>query len=169
MSGARGYVRRLVEALEAYVPGVQPDGGGWLKLNTNENPYPPNPGVIEVLTRYDAANLRLYPDPMSAELGRAAARAFGVRAEQVIAGNGSDEILSMIMQAFVDPGETVAYPFPTYVLYRTLAQIADARVLEVPWEETFAFPRELAGCDAKLLILCNPNSPSGSLVDVIQT
>jgi len=156
--------RKAVENMTPYVPGEQPADGVYIKLNTNENPYPPAGAVIDALARYDARKLRLYPDPVSKDLCAAAAAAFGVRQDQVVAGNGSDEILSMIMQAFVDPGETVAYPFPTYVLYRTLAQIAGARVLEKPWEDAFKFPSQLIGCDAKLLLLCNPNSPSGSFV-----
>ena len=147
-----------------YIPGEQPPDGVYIKLNTNENPYPPADAVVDALARCDARKLRLYPDPVSRDLCAAAATAFGVREDQLLAGNGSDEILSMIMRAFVDPGQAVAYPFPTYVLYRTLAQIAGARVLEVPWEDAFKFPSQLIGCDAKILLLCNPNSPSGSPV-----
>jgi histidinol-phosphate aminotransferase len=154
-----------IPALAAYMPGEQPMEGGFIKLNTNENPYPPSPRAIEAARAAVADSLRLYPDPLATPLRAAAAKRFGLDIENVLAGNGSDELLALCMRAFVPAGTgVVVYPEPTYVLYRTLAAIHTARTRPVPYPRDYALPEALFKARGNLLYLANPNSPSGSWV-----
>ena len=114
-----------VEALAGYVPGEQPHFPGMVKLNTNENPYPPSPKVGEALAAFDWKSLRLYPDPVFMRVREIIARNVGCRPSQVFVGNGSDEILALFTRAFVEVGGTVGYFDPTYSLYSVLAAIRD--------------------------------------------
>src|SRR6476619_3763906 len=95
------FIRPNIARLAGYVPGEQPQGGGFVKLNTNENPYPPSPLVLEAIARALTDRLRLYPDPMATEFRRAAAELHGVDPDMILAGNGSDDILTIITRAFV--------------------------------------------------------------------
>jgi len=156
--------RRIVEAMEGYVPGEQPRDRRYVKLNTNENPYPPSPQVLEALHDAVAENLRLYPRPMADELRERAARLYRLQPENVLVGNGSDELLAIVMRACVDPASRVAYPVPTYSLYDTLVSIHGGQAVHVPFPPDFSLPEALLETDAKLVIVCNPNSPSGTLV-----
>jgi histidinol-phosphate aminotransferase len=158
------WFRPAVEALEPYVPGEQPRDRRTIKLNTNENPYPPSPRVLEALREAIGDGLRLYPQPMADELRERAARLYGLRPEQVLVGNGSDELLSMLMRACVDPGTRVAYPVPTYSLYDTLVAVQGGVAVRIPFPEDFSLPEELFRAAAELTLLCNPNSPSGTFV-----
>ncbi len=156
--------RKTVAAMEAYVPGEQPRDRRYVKLNTNENPYPPSPKVEEALRDAIGESLRLYPRPMADELRERAARLYRARPENVLVGNGSDELLAILMNACVDPGTPVAYPVPTYTLYDTLTTLHAAEVIRVPFGPDYALPEELDHVQARLVIVCNPNSPSGTLV-----
>jgi len=158
------YFRPNVEAMSGYVPGEQPQGGGFVKLNTNENPYPPSPRVVEALRKWIGPKLRLYPDPNATAVRERVGRLFDVSPDRVIVGNGSDDILTIVYRSFVEPGEVVAYPTPTYSLYPTLARIQGARVREVPFPEDFSLPCELSETGTKLTLLSNPNSPTGTVV-----
>jgi histidinol-phosphate aminotransferase len=152
--------------MEGYVPGEQPQGRRYIKLNTNENPYPPSPKVLEALKVAATNDLRLYPDPEATALRDKAAQIYGVTPQQVLAGNGSDDLLSMLFRACVDAGSVgqVAYPVPTYSLYDTLVAIQGAEPARVPFPADFALPiAELLATSARLTIICNPNSPSGTL------
>ena len=159
--------RPNIEAMAAYVPGEQPPAGAKvIKLNTNENPYPPSPRVAEAVRAelgQSGERLRLYSDPKALELRKAASDVFGFPVEQILHGNGSDELLAMLFRAFVGEGDTVAYPYPTYVLYETLARAQDGKVLSVDFGRDFALPKELFGTDARLTFLASPNSPSGTI------
>jgi histidinol-phosphate aminotransferase len=157
--------REAIEKMAAYKPGEQPRPGERLiKLNTNENPYPPSPRVRRAVVRVASDSLRLYPAPRADDFVASASRLYGVRKDMILAGNGSDELLAMIFRATLGPGDTVAYPVPTYSLYDTLASIQEARVLGFPVEDDFSIPLdELARARATLTIVCNPNSPSGIL------
>ena len=151
--------------MEGYVPGEQPQDRRYIKLNTNENPYPPSPHVLEALTSAISGELRLYPDPTAKDLRKKAAEVYGVTPEQVIAGNGSDDILAMLFRACVDEGASgqVAYPVPTYSLYDTLARIQGAAPDTAPFGRDFTLPVEaLLVKRARLNLICNPNSPSGT-------
>ena len=158
------YLRRNVAAMTGYVPGEQPRGDSIIKLNTNENPYPPSPRVLTALRKATNGSLRLYPQPLSDTLRSAAAEVYGVRPENIIAGNGSDEILSMLLRSFVGPGERVAFPVPTYSLYDTLIEIQDGVRVAVDYPSDYSLPESLAAQNAALTFLCNPNAPSGTLV-----
>jgi histidinol-phosphate aminotransferase len=152
--------------MEGYVPGEQPQDRRYIKLNTNENPYPPSPHVLEAMRSAVGEDLRLYPDPTAKELRTKAAEIYGVEPDQVLVGNGSDDLLSMLFRACVDAGAPadVAYPVPTYSLYDTLAQIQGSEPKTVPFGPDFALPAEaLLAAGARLNLICNPNSPSGTL------
>src|SRR5262245_20360640 len=114
---AVGRVRRCIQTMQAYVPGKQPSAGTYIKLNTNENPYPPSARVLAALREAVGPELRLYPDPLATRLRETAAGLYGCAVEEVIAGNGSDDILTMIFRTFLDAGDVIATPAPSYTLY----------------------------------------------------
>jgi len=161
-----GYFRPNIETMTGYAPGEQPSDDGVIKLNTNENPYPPSPKVYSALRKAINPSLRLYPEPLSDSLRSVAAGVYGVPLENIIAGNGSDELLSMLLRCFVGPQDRVAFPVPTYSLYDTLVEIQDGVSAQVNYPEDFSLPETLAGQHAALTFLCNPNAPSGTLVSL---
>ncbi|MDP9149047.1 MAG: histidinol-phosphate transaminase [Myxococcota bacterium] len=160
--------RSNVERMTAYSPGEQPvDMGRVVKLNTNENPYPPSPHVLQALKELPADALRRYPDPDATRLRSAAARAWSLASpSMVLAGNGSDDLLTIVLRAFAGEGDAVSFPWPTYSLYKTLCAIQNARALAVSWEENYRLPQGLVHGHAKLVIVANPNAPSGTFVPV---
>ncbi len=161
--------RPHIVALSGYVPGEQPQGGGFIKLNTNENPYPPSPRVLEALTRALTERLRLYPDPVATEFRRVAASLHGVEPDMILAGNGSDDLLTIVTRAFVGPGDLAAYPTPSYLLYSTLIRLEDGREHVVPYtSEWWLNPADFDRAGLKLVYLANPNSPSGTSLSVRQ-
>ncbi|MDH3442806.1 MAG: aminotransferase class I/II-fold pyridoxal phosphate-dependent enzyme, partial [Deltaproteobacteria bacterium] len=161
-----GYFRSNIAAMQGYVPGEQPRDNGFVKLNTNENPYPPSPRILAALRKAINPSLRLYPEPLSDSLRSVAAMVYGVKPENIIAGNGSDELLSMLVRSFVEPNGRVAFAVPTYTLYETLIEIQDGVKAAVNYPEDFSVPDALAAQNAPLTFICNPNSPSGTLVSV---
>ena len=162
------YFRPNIDAMSGYLPGEQPGDVGIIKLNTNENPYAPSPRVYAALRKAVNPSLRLYPEPLSDSLRSAAAAVYGVKPENIIAGNGSDEILSMSLRCFVGPADRVAFPVPTYSLYDTLVEIQDGVSACVAYPADFSLPEALAGQNAALTFLCNPNAPSGTLVSLAE-
>ena len=158
------YFRKNIAALAGYVPGEQPRDENVVKLNTNENPYPPSPRVLAALRKAINRSLRLYPEPLADSLRAVAADVYGVKPENILAGNGSDEILSILMRSFVGPQDRVAFPVPTYSLYDTLIAIQQGERIAVDYPRDFSMPEALASQNAALTFLCNPNSPSGTLV-----
>ncbi len=149
--------------LAGYVPGEQPQGGGYIKLNTNENPYPPSPRVLDALSRALTERLRLYPDPLGTAFCRAAASLHGVEPDMILAGNGSDDLLTILTRAFVGPGDLAAYPTPSYLLYSTLIRLEDGREHVVPYTREWSLnPADFERPGLKLVFLANPNSPSGT-------
>ncbi len=154
--------------MTGYLPGEQPSDQGIIKLNTNENPYPPSARVYAALRIAINPSLRLYPEPLSDSLRSAAAAVYGVKPENIIAGNGSDEILSMLLRCVVGPSGRVAFPVPTYSLYDTLVEIQDGVSLRVEYPSDFSLPEGLARQNAALTFLCNPNAPSGTLLSVAE-
>jgi histidinol-phosphate aminotransferase len=159
-----------VRAVPGYVPGEQPaPDRRVMKLNTNENPYPPSPLVRERLAAALGDGLRLYPDPTAAALRALAARTYGWPAEGIVVGNGSDELISLLIRAVVDPGGSAAQPVPTYSLYETLVRLHGARIVETPFPEDWALPvRELIRAAAPLTFVCSPNSPSGTVATRVE-
>jgi histidinol-phosphate aminotransferase len=155
-----------IDRMAGYVPGEQPrDASGITKLNTNENPYPPSPRVAEAISGALDGRLRLYPDPVGTAFRRAAARLHGVGPDMILAGNGSDDLLTILTRAFAGPGDPVVYPSPSYILYRTLIELQDARPVEVPFSADWTLdPALFARTGARLAFLANPNSPSGTVL-----
>ena len=157
------YFRPHLARLAGYAPGEQPrDVATYTKLNTNENPYPPSPKVAPAIAAA-ATRLRLYPDPVGTAFREAAARRHGVSPDMVLSGNGSDDLLTIITRCFAGPGDVVAYPTPSYILYKTLAELQDARPVEVPFRPDWTLdPAAFAATAPRLAFLANPNSPSGT-------
>ncbi|MEE8310644.1 MAG: histidinol-phosphate transaminase [Candidatus Binatia bacterium] len=150
-------VTERVRVLAGYTPGEQPTESSLVKLNTNENPYPPSPRVVQAVAREAADCLERYPSPMADELREKAAAVHGVDPDQVLAGNGSDELLAICLRACAGEGGVVAYTTPTYSLYRTLAEIVGARIVEIESRSC----TELAASRPAVSFVCNPNSPLG--------
>ena len=154
-----------IDRLSGYVPGLQPQEPGWVKLNTNENPYPPSPEVVAAVESAARGRLNVYPDPLARKFCEQAADYFQLEPDWILPANGSDENLTIITRAFVDPHELVAYPYPSYVLYETLAEIQGARcermLLNPDWSWNQEISQEITR-QAKLVFVPNPNSPSGN-------
>ncbi len=165
MMKKKSYFRPEVDALSGYVPGEQPRMTGLVKLNTNENPYPPSPRIRELLRDFDIDRLRLYSAPAADELCEALAAYHGVSRNMVIAGNGSDDILTMLFRAFTDGSRPLACTDPTYSLYSVLAAMQGAPVIKVSLDpETFAMPSGLLEQvrGANMLVITRPNAPTGN-------
>ena len=153
-----------IAQMQGYVPGEQPRESGFIKLNTNENPYPPSPLVIERLHQACGEGLRRYPDPGATGVRRRLSQLFGVEVEETLVGNGSDELLNIALRCFAGPGDQVVYPYPTYAYYEKLIQLQGARSVLVDFAEDFSLPAGIVVPGAKLTLLSNPNSPSGTLL-----
>ncbi|WP_337174115.1 histidinol-phosphate transaminase [Paludisphaera sp.] len=152
-----------IAAMEGYVPGEQPQGGSFIKLNTNENPYPPSPRVKRALVDAVGDRLRLYPDPSGRAFRETAAALHGVEPDMILAGNGSDDLLTILTRAFVGPGDLAAYPTPSYLLYSTLVKLQDGREHVVPFDDAWKLDVDgFLAPGVKLAYLANPNSPSGT-------
>lgn len=160
---------RIREAVP-YVPGEQPRERKFIKLNTNENPYPPSPMAIQAMKEAVDGDLRLYPDPECTALRAAAAECWGVKPEQVFCGNGSDEILAFCFQAFFDPGREVVFPKITYSFYPVYSDYFGLDRREVPMNPDFSDPVELLCGNNGGVVLANPNAPTGIAVglDVVE-
>jgi histidinol-phosphate aminotransferase len=168
-------VRAVVRALHPYVPGEQPKIKGLIKLNTNENPYPPSPRVLRAVREATDARLRLYPDPSASLLRQKLARLHGCYPDNIIVGNGSDELLAMAVRCFVDPAgprisnarSRVQFFAPSYSLYPVLADIHGARSHPVALGSDFSLPsiselkRRQWDFRAALTLITTPNAPSG--------
>lgn len=160
------YFRAEIEAMAGYVPGEQPQAGKFIKLNSNENPYPASPQVARAIQAVVERGLNLYPDPMANAFRQRAATVLGVEPDWILCGNGSDDILTILTRAFVGQGQALRLPYPSYILYKSLAQIQGAESEEVHFErdwtlsDKFAAPRD----GLKLAFLPNPNSPSGTMI-----
>jgi len=163
------YFRPNIEEMEGYTPGEQPDDPSIIKLNTNENPYPPSPKVMETISAITTEQLRRYPHPLGNQFRDQAAELFGVTREHVICGNGMDDILNMSVRAFTGPDAALAYPVPTYTLYAVLANIQASAVREVPFNDDYSLPIDkLVEANGRVTYLANPNSPSGTFVPIEQ-
>ena len=158
-------LRANIAAMEGYVPGFQPpDAASWIKLNTNENPYPPSPQVSAAIAAElgnAGENLRLYPDAGSVKARAAAARLYGYTPEWLIMANGSDELLNNLIRAFADPGDEVAFVEPSYSYYSTLVEIQGARSHRFTLDENFNLADFPARYTGKLFFLTSPNAPLG--------
>ncbi|MHC4645561.1 MAG: histidinol-phosphate transaminase [Planctomycetota bacterium] len=161
-----GYFRENIEKAKGYEPGYQPKETDVIKLNTNENPYPPSPAVMKALAEVEPEQLRRYPDPLGDSFRQAAAQVNGLTPDHIMCCNGGDDLLRIAFDAFCDKRRSVAYPVPTYSLYRVLADLQGCKPIEVPFDSEFNLPVKLVASGAALTIVCNPNAPSGTFISV---
>ncbi len=157
--------RPEIDRISGYTPGEQPQDSGWVKLNTNENPYPPSPRVVEAVTAAAQGKLNLYPDPLGTGFRKAAAAVLDLDPDWILPGNGSDEVLTILTRSFAGPTDQIAYPYPSYILYETLADLQGVRhtrlLLEPDWSWNFDRVGRTVH-ESKLIFVPNPNSPSGN-------
>lgn len=160
------FVRENVRAMHGYAPGEQPAAGTRIvKLNTNENPFPPSPRVLDAIREIDGETLRRYPHPLGQRFREAAAKLWNVDADQILCGNGSDDILTVATRTFIPPGGTLASAEPTYSLYPILAALEGAQHVGVPWLDGYQLPIDaLVATNADAIYLANPNAPTGTIV-----
>jgi len=160
--------RPNIEKMAGYTPGEQPrPGERIIKLNTNENPFPPSPAVMEAIRTIDPERLRRYPNPSAEDFRKTAARVHGVSPDMILAGNGSDEILAIAVRTYLGPGDTLAYPDPTYSLYSVLADMGGVKVVTVPWTVDWELPLSaLLETGARAIFFANPNAPTGTYVPI---
>lgn len=160
-------VRACLKKMSAYVPGEQPADLKVVKLNTNENPYPPSPTVLRALQRIDGDSLRRYPDPECGKLRTIIAGLHKCSVSQVFVGNGSDEILALCSRAFVEDAGRIVFFEPSYSLYPVLARIRNVRSRVIRLGKNFSWPdrqwRLPSDCKAGLFYMTNPNAPTGIL------
>ncbi len=161
-------LRKNIAEMAGYVPGFQPQEAGWIKLNSNENPYPPSPKVVAAIIAELAGggeNLRKYPDATSKQAREIAARLYGFEPDWLIMANGSDELLNNLIRAFVGEGEEVGYVHPSYSYYATLAEIQGARIRTFGLTDDFRIADFPARYDGKIFFLTSPNAPLGFAFD----
>ncbi|MHA7967790.1 histidinol-phosphate transaminase [Paenibacillus sp. CAU 1782] len=158
------YWSPLASSLEPYVPGEQPKDKTYIKLNTNENPFPPSPKALEAMKEAANADLRLYPDPTCEELVQVAADYYGLTPKQTFAGNGSDELLAFAFAAFFDPARPVLFPDITYSFYKVYAKLCGITPKLIPLDESFQVPIDQFAGDHGGMILPNPNAPTAKLI-----
>ena len=163
MSNWEEYVRTV----EPYVPGEQPNQPDMIKLNTNENPYPPAPGVVEALKNFETDKLRLYPEPTCKVLVDAIADYYGIRSSQVFTGVGSDDVLAMIFMTFFNSKKPILFPDITYSFYKVWADL-----YRIPYEcqkldENFKIVKEDYYKENGGVIFPNPNAPTGLYEDLV--
>lgn len=160
------YFRPEIEQMAGYVPGEQPQSGKFIKLNTNENPYPPSPAVGRAITAVLERGLSRYPDPLAAAFRRRAGEVLSVDPDWILCGNGSDDLLTILTRALVGQRQWLRLPYPSYILYKTLAHLQGAGAEEVLFEPDWSLSDKFAAplADLKLVFLPNPNSPSGTMI-----
>jgi len=157
--------RPAIQKMAGYTPGEQPQQSDWTKLNTNENPYPPSPRVVDAIRRAAEGRLNYYPDAHATAFRQAAAELYGVTPDWILPANGSDENLTIVVRSFCDSGDSLGYPYPSYVLYESLAQIQGCQISRLPLDENWQWDhgqaRQLAA-SVGLFCVPNPNSPTGT-------
>lgn len=165
----RFWSRRIRDAVP-YTPGEQPKDRSFIKLNTNECPYPPSPKALEAIRQTADDSLRLYPDPECLDLRRALAAYYGLRPEQVFCSNGSDEALAFAFQAFFDPDREVVFPRITYSFYPVYVDYFGLKCRRVPMNPDFSDPVDALCGNNGGVVLTNPNAPTGIAVglDVVE-
>ncbi len=159
-------VRPNVLSTAGYIPGEQPLDDATIKLNTNENPYPPSPKAIEAIRAVSPEQLRRYPSPNARHFREAAARVHGVSPDQIMAFNGGDELLTCAIRASAGEQDNVAFLDPSYSLYPILTDIQGARKISIPYElanNQWQLPATIESTNAALLLIVNPNAPTGHL------
>lgn len=164
------YERHNIRKMLGYVPGEQPNTTDVIKLNTNENPYPPAEAIMHTLQDIAAEALRRYPQSDARDFRRVAAQVHRLEPENVLAVNGGDELLRLAITTFVEPRQAIGVAEPSYALYRTLAEIQDCPLAKVKLPDNWSLPEDfiekMNAAAAKLVIITNPHAPSGHLTPV---
>ena len=162
-------IRKHLAKLKGYTPGFQPKTNTAIKINTNENPYPPSPKIAKALKNFSIDKLKKYPQNTSQKLRKFIASLYGFAPSNIIIGNGSDEILTMIIRSFLEEKDTLSYFYPSYSLYQILSKIHNCKYKEIPLKKDFSLPpinlilKELN--QVKALFITSPNAPSGRLFE----
>lgn len=154
------YLSDKVSKLIPYVPGEQPKNSQYIKLNTNENPYPPSKKVIDAIKNFDCEKLRLYPDPESTRLREAFAKCVGVNPENIFVGNGSDEVLATAFQAFFMGKENILMPDISYSFYPVYCNLYDIKANEIPVNENYSIDIKDYLINNNGIVIANPNAPT---------
>ena len=160
------FLNEQYRAMEAYTPGEQPRDQQYIKLNTNESPYPPAPSVVEAMTGEQVELLRLYSDPTAKNLKERLAGLYGVKPENVFVSNGSDEVLNFAFMAF--GGQGAVFPDISYGFYEVYAELYGINAEKIPLEEDFSVDYKKYCGKNKLVIIANPNAPTGMTIPVWQ-
>lgn len=158
----KNYLSKKAAAIKPYIAGAQPTGSGIIKLNTNENPYPPSPKTADALSGFDAEKLRLYPRPDGGVFRTAAAKINGLSESHVFCGNGSDEVLGFAFYAFFE--DTVIFPDITYSFYPVWADLYGIKYKTVPLDEQFNIPVD--ALEGGGIVIANPNAPTGIALEL---
>ncbi len=160
------FLNEKYQSLEAYTPGEQPRDMKYIKLNTNESPYPPSPSVIEAICGEQAKLLRLYSDPECTELKSALAELHGVKSKSIYLSNGSDDILNFAFMAYASEQKPVAFPEISYGFYKVFAELYGIPCKKIPLKEDFSIdPDDYCGIGC-LVVIANPNAPTGRALSV---
>lgn len=166
------FERPNIKAMRGYSSGEQPDSADVIKMNTNENPYPPGPAVAEALAGLRVESLRRYPPPTALPLRKALAALHGISVDNVLVTNGGDELLRLLLATFVETDECIATAAPSYSLYEVLAAAHGCHMRDYPLNADWSLPPDLAARmnadNIKLCFIVNPHAPSGTLVSVAQ-
>ena len=162
------YWNQVTASLTPYVPGEQPKDKTYIKLNTNENPYPPSPNVLAAIQEATNADLRLYPDPTCDALVNTIAEHFDVSPDQVFVGNGSDEILGFAFAAFFSPDRAIRFADITYSFYQVYAKLYGLSVDRIPLDPNFNMPLEKFYGSEGGVVIANPNAPTSTFIPVDQ-
>jgi len=160
------FLNQQYRSLEAYTPGEQPRDTQYIKLNTNESPYPPAPSVVEAMTLQQVELLRLYSDPTAKELKEKLAELYAVKPENVFVSNGSDEVLNFAFMAF--GGQGVVFPEISYGFYEVYAGLYQLPFEKIPLESDFTLDYEKYCGKNKMVVIANPNAPTGMSIPVWQ-
>jgi histidinol-phosphate aminotransferase len=155
-----------IKQIKPYTPGEQPSAGEYIKLNTNENPYPPSPKVLEAISGANNAGLRLYPDPDCQKLKESIAKYKNLQENQIFVGNGSDEVLALVFLALLGNGKKVLFPDITYSFYPVYCELFNIFYEAIPLNEDFSIPLDAFSKENGGVIICNPNAPTGKLLSV---
>ncbi len=158
------FISERYKALAAYTPGEQPRDQQYIKLNTNESPYPPSRSVIDAVTKQEIEKLRLYSDPESKSLKEALAKRYGVSCENVFVSNGSDEILNFAFMIFTDNG--VVFPEISYGFYKVYSELYGIKHKAIPLREDFSICADDYCSSGAMVVIANPNAPTGLALDI---
>ncbi len=166
------FERKNIQAMAGYASGEQPDSADVIKLNTNENPYPPGPAVVAALSGIHVDNLRRYPPPTALALRESLARLHAVNPDNIIVTNGGDELLRLVLATFVAPDECIGIAEPSYSLYEVLAAAHGCKLqnfaLQADWKMPADFAQQLNAAKIKLCFVVNPHAPSGVLTSAAE-